>query len=47
MESASAAARLAELGCQYGQGWHFGRPVPAEEAGELVELAAAARSAAS
>ncbi|GDX82263.1 hypothetical protein LBMAG42_40740 [Deltaproteobacteria bacterium] len=47
VESASAAARLAELGCQYGQGWHFGRPVPAEEAGELVELAAAARSAAS
>jgi diguanylate cyclase len=21
---------LLEAGCQYGQGWHFGRPVPAE-----------------
>lgn len=46
VESAAAAARLAELGCQYGQGWHFGRPVPAKEAAMLVEAAAAARSAA-
>lgn len=46
VESASAAARLAELGCQYGQGWHFGRPVPAAEAAALVEAAVLARSAA-
>jgi diguanylate cyclase (GGDEF)-like protein len=28
IETADQAARLAALGCDLGQGWHFGRPVP-------------------
>ncbi|WP_238016275.1 bifunctional diguanylate cyclase/phosphodiesterase [Dactylosporangium sp. AC04546] len=28
IETADQAARLATLGCDLGQGWHFGRPVP-------------------
>jgi EAL domain-containing protein (putative c-di-GMP-specific phosphodiesterase class I) len=28
-------ARLRELGCEYGQGWLFGRPVPAEQIGRM------------
>ena len=31
IESARAAARLRELGCHVGQGYHLGRPVPAVE----------------
>jgi diguanylate cyclase (GGDEF)-like protein/PAS domain S-box-containing protein len=30
VESSSQAARLIELGCDFGQGYHFGRPMPAE-----------------
>jgi EAL domain-containing protein (putative c-di-GMP-specific phosphodiesterase class I) len=29
-------ARLAALGCDFGQGWLFARPMPAEELGALV-----------
>ena len=28
VETATQARRLAALGCDLGQGWHFGRPVP-------------------
>lgn len=30
VENAQTAAILAEIGCDIGQGWHFGRPMPAE-----------------
>jgi diguanylate cyclase len=30
VESSGQAARLIELGCDFGQGYHFGRPMPAE-----------------
>jgi diguanylate cyclase (GGDEF)-like protein/PAS domain S-box-containing protein len=30
VESGSQATRLIELGCDFGQGYHFGRPMPAE-----------------
>lgn len=33
VENAAVALRLAELGCDEGQGWHFGRPMPAAELG--------------
>jgi EAL domain-containing protein (putative c-di-GMP-specific phosphodiesterase class I) len=26
------------LGCAVGQGWYFGKPMPGEEAGELLAL---------
>ena len=31
VENAVVAQRLAELGCDEGQGWHFGKPMPAHE----------------
>jgi diguanylate cyclase (GGDEF)-like protein len=31
VENAAVAQRLAELGCDEGQGWHFGKPMPALE----------------
>ncbi|MEY3253706.1 MAG: hypothetical protein RL227_2679 [Pseudomonadota bacterium] len=31
VENAAVAQRLAELGCDEGQGWHFGKPMPAPE----------------
>jgi diguanylate cyclase (GGDEF)-like protein len=31
VENAAVAQRLAELGCDEGQGWHFGKPMPAAE----------------
>ncbi len=36
IEDPAAAQRLRELGCTYGQGYLFGRPMPAAEAGRLV-----------
>jgi len=30
VESSGQAARLIELGCDFGQGYHFGRPMPAD-----------------
>jgi diguanylate cyclase (GGDEF)-like protein/PAS domain S-box-containing protein len=30
VESSAQVARLIELGCDFGQGYHFGRPMPAE-----------------
>jgi EAL domain-containing protein (putative c-di-GMP-specific phosphodiesterase class I) len=41
VENAQAAQRLAELGCDEGQGWHFGRPMPLPE---LVRWAEAYRA---
>ena len=31
IENAEHHDRAQRLGCGYGQGWHFGRPVPAAE----------------
>jgi EAL domain-containing protein (putative c-di-GMP-specific phosphodiesterase class I) len=31
VESAADASQLADLGCHFGQGWHFGRPVGADD----------------
>jgi EAL domain-containing protein (putative c-di-GMP-specific phosphodiesterase class I) len=31
VENGAVAQRLAELGCDEGQGWHFGKPMPAAE----------------
>jgi sensor c-di-GMP phosphodiesterase-like protein len=36
IETGEVGAQLAGLGCRYGQGWHYGRPMPAEAAAELV-----------
>jgi PAS domain S-box-containing protein len=36
VESTAQAEMLLWLGCEYGQGWLFGRPVPAEKLPELV-----------
>ncbi len=37
VEDESDFALLSELGCQFGQGYHFGRPVAAREATRLVD----------
>jgi EAL domain-containing protein (putative c-di-GMP-specific phosphodiesterase class I) len=37
VETAEQAARLAESGCDYLQGYHFGRPMPAEQISLFVE----------
>jgi EAL domain-containing protein (putative c-di-GMP-specific phosphodiesterase class I)/GGDEF domain-containing protein len=34
IETDCERALLTEWGCDYGQGWHFGRPMPAEKFGE-------------
>jgi EAL domain-containing protein (putative c-di-GMP-specific phosphodiesterase class I) len=39
VESAAAAAVLAAIGCDHAQGFHFSRPVPAEEIPALVRAA--------
>jgi len=36
IETADQWQVLRELGCQFGQGWHFGRPVPAVKAKQLL-----------
>jgi EAL domain-containing protein (putative c-di-GMP-specific phosphodiesterase class I) len=34
IETESERALLAGWGCDYGQGWHFGRPMPAAAFGD-------------
>jgi diguanylate cyclase len=41
IEEGVQARRLVEMECRYGQGYHFGRPMPAERMGELLRSAAA------
>jgi diguanylate cyclase (GGDEF)-like protein/PAS domain S-box-containing protein len=41
VETAEQAARLSATGCDYLQGYHFGRPMPAEELAVFVEQRAA------
>ena len=36
IESSAVAQTLSALGCTYGQGYHFSRPLPAEQAYELL-----------
>jgi EAL domain-containing protein (putative c-di-GMP-specific phosphodiesterase class I) len=36
IEHAVQCGELLALGCKYGQGYHFGRPVPMEELGRPV-----------
>ncbi len=38
VEYESEAADLLQLGCQYGQGFFFGKPLPASEASKLLEI---------
>jgi EAL domain-containing protein (putative c-di-GMP-specific phosphodiesterase class I) len=45
VEEASQLAILQSLGCQYGQGYLFSRPVPAEQLLDAVEVRAQARLA--
>ena len=43
IECREQAAALRALGCELGQGFLFSRPVPAEEARELLHLHAGSR----
>jgi EAL domain-containing protein (putative c-di-GMP-specific phosphodiesterase class I) len=36
VETAEQLSQLRDLGCEYGQGYYFSRPVPAEEANHLI-----------
>jgi EAL domain-containing protein (putative c-di-GMP-specific phosphodiesterase class I) len=36
IENAEQVARLQELGCELGQGYHFAKPLPSNEATELL-----------
>src|ERR1700733_8451004 len=38
VETPEQADLLARLGCEIGQGWHYGRPAPAEQLPSLIEL---------
>ena len=44
IETAEQAALLVQLGCCYGQGYHFGRPAPVAEATRLVEATRVTRT---
>jgi EAL domain-containing protein (putative c-di-GMP-specific phosphodiesterase class I) len=38
IETAQQADVLRSLGCQLGQGYHYGRPVPPDQFSRLLEL---------
>jgi diguanylate cyclase len=40
VENAEQVRRLRELGCDFGQGYHFGRPLPPEDLTSRLSLAA-------
>jgi diguanylate cyclase (GGDEF)-like protein/PAS domain S-box-containing protein len=42
IETAEQLAMLRELGCVYGQGYYFSRPLPAHQAEQMITLAAGA-----
>ncbi len=48
IENEEAYKTVVRLGCEIGQGWYFGKPMPAEQARELLaaQHAAASRAAA-
>jgi predicted signal transduction protein with EAL and GGDEF domain len=46
VESADQVKRLRELGCDFGQGFHFGRPLPPDDLTARLSLAAAGPAAA-
>ena len=37
IENEGAFEAVVSLGCDIGQGWYFGKPMPAEEARELLD----------
>jgi EAL domain-containing protein (putative c-di-GMP-specific phosphodiesterase class I) len=41
IEGSAEASKLADIGCDTGQGWHFGRPAPGRD---IMDLVAAPRS---
>lgn len=45
IETAAQTARLIAMGCKYGQGFHFSRPLPPAECERLMEKHAQIRSA--
>ena len=44
IETEDLAQRLLALGCEHGQGWHLGRPMPAAQARALIAAEAAERA---
>jgi EAL domain-containing protein (putative c-di-GMP-specific phosphodiesterase class I) len=42
IEEPEQVERLLALGCRYGQGYHYGRPMPAEQITEFLRIAFAA-----
>ena len=38
IETQEQSDMLVRLGCEMGQGWHYGRPAPAEELASVIEL---------
>ena len=43
IETQEQADMLLRLGCDMGQGWHYGRPAPAEQLSSVIELRRATR----
>jgi EAL domain-containing protein (putative c-di-GMP-specific phosphodiesterase class I) len=44
IENKSAFDAVIRLGCQIGQGWYFGKPMPAEQARDMLARRAEART---
>jgi sensor c-di-GMP phosphodiesterase-like protein len=45
IEEAAQAERLRALGCRYGQGYYYSRPMPAEQMSEFLRQATPATGA--